>query len=172
MRARTEHLNRLLSDQVGPLVARAPDGDEAAWNALVDEFGGLVWATTRAHRLNTADAADVFQITWIRLVENLDHIQDPAHVSEWLATTARRESLSLLRRSTRLIARADELPDLPSDASHADERLKAQQDATSTRLPSARPRVSGLRCSEPAREAAPRCAACHSHCASACRNVA
>lgn len=92
---------------MGPLVARAADGDEAAWNALVDEFGGLVWATTRAHRLSAADAADVFQITWIRLVENLDRIQDLAHVNGWLATTARRESLSLLRRSTRLIPRAD-----------------------------------------------------------------
>ncbi len=147
MRARTEHLNRLPSDQVGPLVARAADGDEPAWNALVDEFGGLVWATTRAHMLSAADAADVFQITWMRLVENLDRIQDPAHVSEWLATTARRESLSLLGRSTRLIARADELPDLPGDAPHADERLKPSRTLSPCRLPSSDSRRATARCS-------------------------
>ena len=48
-----------------------------AWGAIVDRFAGLVWATARAHRLAPADAADVAQTTWLRLVENLDRIKDP-----------------------------------------------------------------------------------------------
>jgi RNA polymerase sigma factor (sigma-70 family) len=127
--AQTEHVNRVASDQVGLLVARAAAGDAAAWNALVDQFGGLVWATTRAHRLTAADAADVFQITWMRLVEHLDRIRDPARLGGWLATTARRESLKAIRRSARDVPHSDELPDLLSEAQHPDEPLIAQQDA-------------------------------------------
>lgn len=123
------HRGRLASDQVGLLVTRAADGDEAAWNALIDEFGGLVWATTRAHRLSGADAADVFQTTWMRLVEKLDGIQDPARLGGWIATTARHESLNVIRRAVRLIPSSDDLPDLPSDAPHPDERLISEHDA-------------------------------------------
>jgi RNA polymerase sigma factor (sigma-70 family) len=125
---RTTRLRRP-SDQVARLLTRAANGDQAAWNALIDEFGGLVWAITRAHRLNAADAADVFQTTWMRLVENLDRIQDPARLGAWLATTARRESLSIIRRAARLIPRPDDLPDLPSDTAHPAARLIRDQDA-------------------------------------------
>jgi RNA polymerase sigma factor (sigma-70 family) len=75
----------------------AQDGDEVAWGAIVDRFAGLVWATTRAHRLSTADAADVTQTTWLRLIEHLDRIQDPERLGAWLATTARHECLRLIR---------------------------------------------------------------------------
>jgi RNA polymerase sigma factor (sigma-70 family) len=79
----------------------AAAGDEAAWEAIVDRFSGLVWATARAHRLSREDAADVAQTTWLRLVENLDRIREPEHLGAWLATTARRESLRLIRRGGR-----------------------------------------------------------------------
>jgi RNA polymerase sigma factor (sigma-70 family) len=125
---RTTRLRRP-SDQVARLLTRAASGDQAAWNALIDEFGGLVWAITRAHRLNAADAADVFQTTWMRLVENLDRIQDPARLGGWLATTARRESLRVIRRAARLIPRPDDLPDLPSDTPHPAQRLIRNQNA-------------------------------------------
>src|SRR5262245_28876354 len=79
------------------LVRAAAQGDEDAWNAIVDRFQGLVWATARAHRLSHADAADVAQTTWLRLVENLDRIRDPERLGGWLATTARRECLRHIR---------------------------------------------------------------------------
>lgn len=83
------------------LVARALDGDDAAWEAIVDRFSGLVWATARAHRLSATDAADVVQLTWLRLVEHLDRIHDPERLGGWLATTARRESLRVIRQAGR-----------------------------------------------------------------------
>ena len=83
------------------LLQRAADGDQQAWDAIVDRFSSLVWATARAHRLSRDDAADVAQTTWLRLVEHLDRIQDPERLGAWLATTARHESLRLIRRGTR-----------------------------------------------------------------------
>jgi RNA polymerase sigma factor (sigma-70 family) len=119
--------NRLADDDVKRLVARAADGDQTAWNALVDEFGGLLRATTRAHRLSDEDAADVCQTTWMRLVENLESIQDPTRLGSWLATTARRECLGVIRRAARLIPQSDDLLDHPSEEPDPSERLITEQ---------------------------------------------
>jgi RNA polymerase sigma factor (sigma-70 family) len=87
-----------------------------AWEAIVDRFSGLVWATARAHRLAPADAADVAQTTWLRLVENLDRIKDPERLGAWLATTARRECLRHIRlRGRELITGEDAMFEAPSD---------------------------------------------------------
>ncbi len=83
------------------LVMRARNGDAAAWDGLVDRLGSRVWAVARAHRLNQADAEDVFQVTWMQLMTHLDRIRQPERVGAWLASTARHESLRLLRRSGR-----------------------------------------------------------------------
>ena len=45
---------------------------DAAWDALVDRYNGLVWSVARSHRLSSVDASDVVQTTWLRLV--VDHI--------------------------------------------------------------------------------------------------
>ncbi len=88
-------------DDLTELVRRAADGDELAWNLLVDRFTNLLWSIGRAYRLDTGAAADVIQTTWLRLLENLDTIRDPETLAGWLATTARRECLATLRRSGR-----------------------------------------------------------------------
>jgi RNA polymerase sigma factor (sigma-70 family) len=90
------------------LICAANGGDEAAWGAIVDRFAGLVWATARAHRLPPADAADVAQTTWLRLVENLDRIKDPERLGAWLATTARRECLRHIRLRGRELPTAED----------------------------------------------------------------
>jgi RNA polymerase sigma factor (sigma-70 family) len=87
-------------------LAAAADGDQSAWESIVTSYSGLVWSVARAHRLSSSDAADVFQGTWLRLVEHLGDIRDGARLGGWLATTARREALALLRRASR---------DVPSD---------------------------------------------------------
>jgi RNA polymerase sigma factor (sigma-70 family) len=97
-------------DSVSALLARADAGDQSAWNSIVDRYTNLLWSVGRAHRLDSADAADVVQTTWLRLVENLGRIQDPERLPGWLATTARRECLRILRRSGReIVGGADDL---------------------------------------------------------------
>jgi len=91
----------MVDDEVTDLVRRAAAGEAAAWDALVRRYQGLVWSVARAHGLRGHDAGDVAQATWLRLVEHLDRLRDPARVGSWLATTARRESLGVLRRGGR-----------------------------------------------------------------------
>jgi RNA polymerase sigma factor (sigma-70 family) len=90
-------------DVVAGLVRSAAGGDASAWRALVARFSGLIWSVVRAYRLRNADAADVFQTTWLRLAEYLDRIDNPARVGAWLATTARRESLRVARAGARTV---------------------------------------------------------------------
>ncbi len=80
------------------IVAQARDGVAAAWEALIGRFGGLVAAIARRCRLSDADVAEVCQTTWLRLVENLDRIEQPERLGAWLATTSRRESLRIATR--------------------------------------------------------------------------
>lgn len=83
------------------LLAAAKHGDQQAWDGLVAQYNGLLWSIARSHRLDTATAGDAVQMTWLRLVENLSRIKDPERLAGWLATTARRECLQLLRRAGR-----------------------------------------------------------------------
>jgi RNA polymerase sigma factor (sigma-70 family) len=89
------------TDDVGALVRAATEGDKSAWNALVARFSGLVWSIARAHRLGAADAEDVYQTTWLRLMEHIGRIKEPDRVAGWLATTARREALKALHLGRR-----------------------------------------------------------------------
>lgn len=81
------------------LVRRAAEGDERAWEALVDRYADLVWSVARGFGLTPADAADISQTTWLRLAEHLRTLREPDRVGAWLITTARREALRTLRRS-------------------------------------------------------------------------
>lgn len=85
-----------MSEDVGTLVRRAADGDQAAWHELVRRYASVVWSVAREHRLATCDAADVSQATWLNLAEHLTRLRDPDRLAGWLATTARRESLRIL----------------------------------------------------------------------------
>ena len=61
-----------------------------------------------AHRLSDADAADVFQTTWMRLLEHLDDLRNPEALGGWLATTARNECLRVLRGQSRVMPTEDD----------------------------------------------------------------
>lgn len=91
----------ILPEEAAALVAAASRGDSRAWEKLVDAYVGLIWAVTRSYRLSDGDAHDVSQTTWLRLVENIGRLTDPSRVGAWLATTARRECLRVLRQSNR-----------------------------------------------------------------------
>jgi RNA polymerase sigma factor (sigma-70 family) len=110
------------------LVPAAAAGDATAWNVIVDQYNGLLWSIARGYRLPSADAADAIQTTWLRLVENLARITDPARLPAWLATTLRRECLAALRRSGREQPTDDDTAwDVPDDAEPLDAQLLADE---------------------------------------------
>jgi len=82
---------------VTDLVARARDGDERAWGALVSRYAPLIWSICRRYQLSRADAEDVGQVVWLRLVDHLERVRESAALAGWLTTTTRRECVRVLR---------------------------------------------------------------------------
>jgi RNA polymerase sigma factor (sigma-70 family) len=108
------------------LVVRARKGDKTAWDAIVERYAPLVWSVCRRHGLAGADAQDVGAGVWLRLVENLAGLREPAALPGWLATTARRECLQYLSARKRQVPVEEvDLPEDPGPAS--DEELLAQE---------------------------------------------
>jgi RNA polymerase sigma factor (sigma-70 family) len=101
-----------MEPDVETLVRAAANGDRDAWAAIVARYAGLVWTVARSFRLSTADAADVSQTTWLRLVEHLASIKDPTALGSWLATTSRRQAIAVLRRQREI---PTSYPDQPDD---------------------------------------------------------
>ena len=86
------------------LVERARDGDEDAWRTLVARVKNLVWKTVNGFRLGRGDAEDAFAATFFRLAEHIDTIREPERLLGWVATTARNESLAIIKRNRRALA--------------------------------------------------------------------
>lgn len=85
-------------NELAAMVSRVAAGDQQAWNALVERYGAMVWSIVRAHGLTPSEAADVNQKVWLRLVENVRYLREPAWLPAWLATTARREAQLAVRQ--------------------------------------------------------------------------
>jgi hypothetical protein len=111
---------------IAQVVQRAADGDLWAWERLIDQYGRLVWAT-HDFKLADSDASDVVQATWLRLLENIDHLEYPERVGSWLAATARHECLRSLTVRKKIVLALDNIR-LDGVALHEpeiDERLAA-----------------------------------------------
>lgn len=63
----------------------------------------MVWSTARGFRLDEASAKDVAQTVWLKLIEHIDGITQPERLPGWLATTARREAMRVMRARSRTV---------------------------------------------------------------------
>jgi len=83
------------------LVARVGDGDQDAWDELIERYSPLVWSICARYQLNRQDIDDVGQSVWLLLVEQIAKLREPAALPGWLATTTKRECLRILRAARR-----------------------------------------------------------------------
>jgi len=83
------------------LVERCLHNDTSAWHQLVDRYANLVHSVPVRYGLTPAEVDDVGQEVFFALAQNLHQIEDPARLSGWLATTARRLSWRALRTNKR-----------------------------------------------------------------------
>ncbi|HEX8864839.1 MAG TPA: sigma-70 family RNA polymerase sigma factor [Lentzea sp.] len=74
------------------------------WDALVERYSRLVWSVPRSFRLSHADAADVYQCTWLCLAEHLTRVRQPEALGTWLVRTATRQSIAVVRARGREVS--------------------------------------------------------------------
>lgn len=105
------------AEELNALAAAASRGDDQAWETLVTHFSGLIWSIAGAYGMARVDAADVTQVTWLRLVEHLGRLKDPSRMGAWLVTTTRRECQRRLAAASREVPAGDDrrLENLRSD---------------------------------------------------------
>ena len=82
---------------VTDLVRRATNGDQTAWDALVERYAPLIWSICASHQLGGAQAGDAGRSVWLQLADHLDTISEPAALAGWLAATTRRECRRVAR---------------------------------------------------------------------------
>ncbi|MGH3718033.1 MAG: RNA polymerase sigma factor [Pseudonocardiaceae bacterium] len=119
-------------DDVANLPLRASDGALLDWDEILRRYGKLVSATVRSFQMQDADALDAVQMTWLRLAENVHHVQFPERLGGWLVTVARRECLRILRRATRAPNLCHSQPDTIADPATGPEQRVIDADTTRT----------------------------------------
>ncbi len=84
------------------VVEQAQAGDKDAWGTLVHRYVGLVHAICRGYGMRGTSSAEVNQVVWLRLVEQLPRIRTPGAISGWIAATTRAECLRPRRVGARI----------------------------------------------------------------------
>ena len=90
------------------LIRACRSGDARAWERLLDKYERLLFSISLNYGLTADDAADVTQITFTILLQNLDTLPDDIRLSAWLATVARRHTWRLLAQNRREAVNPDE----------------------------------------------------------------
>jgi RNA polymerase sigma factor (sigma-70 family) len=83
------------------LVTRVAEGERAAWDEIIERYAPLVWSICSRYRLARHDIDDVGQSVWLRLLERIGTLREPAALPGWLATTTKHECLRVLRAARR-----------------------------------------------------------------------
>lgn len=73
------------------LIRKCIEGDQQAWEGLIDQYGRLVYSIPARYGMSEDDANDVFQDVFMILLKKLDQIRDQNRISSWLITTTHRE---------------------------------------------------------------------------------
>ncbi|HJT02208.1 MAG TPA: sigma-70 family RNA polymerase sigma factor [Pseudonocardiaceae bacterium] len=115
---------------IADLLPRVADGDSQAWEEILHRYHTHVWAAVRSFRLQDADTLDAVQTTWLRLAENAHRIRQPQRLGAWLATTARRECLRILRHVTSIPHCSQTALDAAIDPSTGPEHIAIEADTT------------------------------------------
>ncbi|MBM7805111.1 RNA polymerase sigma factor (sigma-70 family) [Geodermatophilus bullaregiensis] len=111
------------------LVAEALAGDHRSWNAIVERYTPLVLSVVRRQRLSSADAEDVVQVVWLRLVEHLRDVRDPRALPRYIVQTATHECYRLFGARRHVVLVDPMGPGLPErdDAPEVDSRMLATE---------------------------------------------
>ncbi len=100
------------------LVAALVRGDPSAWTELVDRFGPDVQRLVAGALGVDSDLADIVQDVFVRVMERIHQLRDPAALKSWIASVAVFAARGHIRRRRRwrwirFLAPAD-IPDVPA----------------------------------------------------------
>jgi RNA polymerase sigma factor (sigma-70 family) len=83
------------------LIQACRNGDEAAWERVLERYERLVYSIPLNYGLAADDAADIAQITFTLLLQALGTLRADTRLAAWLATVARRHTWRWLAQHRR-----------------------------------------------------------------------
>jgi RNA polymerase sigma factor (sigma-70 family) len=86
------------------LIQRCRRGSVGAWHQVLNRYERLVFSIPLKYGLSRDDAADVAQLTFTALVQNMDKLAEESRLGAYLSTIARRNTWRLLELNRREIA--------------------------------------------------------------------
>ena len=89
-----------LMTRAGTAFAAYREGDTGRLAGMVDLLSPILWRAARAQHVCAADAEEIVQVAWLRLLDHADDIVEPAAVLTWLIVTVKREAWRRSGRAT------------------------------------------------------------------------
>jgi len=93
----TEFSAKNMEKSDAELVKACRQGNETAWNELVERFQRLIFAIPRRAGLSEEQSADILQEVFLTLFEKLNEIEQPDKIRSWIVTTAKFKTWGLVR---------------------------------------------------------------------------
>lgn len=83
------------------LLLACRNGDMRAWEQLFEKYERLVFSIPLNYGLSRDDAADVAQLTFTALIEQIETLHEESRLGAWLALVARRNTWRAMERGRR-----------------------------------------------------------------------
>ncbi len=93
------------------LVASCLQGDERAWEALIEKYKKLIYSVPLRYRFPADEAADVFQAVCVDLFKELDRLRNVEALRGWLVRVAANKCFHTKQRLGRFEAANLDQPD-------------------------------------------------------------
>jgi len=76
-------------------MTRCLRGEAGAWEEFLDRYGRLIWST--AHRCGASgeEAEEIFQRSWVAVIEGLGRLENPEGIVAWIVSLTRYQSWRL-----------------------------------------------------------------------------
>ncbi len=86
---------------VASLIAACRRGDPEGWDELLERYGRLIWAVAQRLGLRADEADEVFQRTWLAILEGIKDLREPSHVVSWIIAIARHQTYQMFTERSR-----------------------------------------------------------------------
>jgi len=108
------------------LVTLCLQGDSVAWEALITRFKRLIYTIPLRFGLSADDAADIFQVICLTMIDHLHKLKDEARLPMWLITTTTRQCIALRDKRAQETGLPEDELDEPADPAENLEEIRLQ----------------------------------------------